>query len=275
MFKRSLLAASLAVLAFGAVRPASADPKFLDTYGGIYSARPLMGIPDDDRPKDAIMAQKNKEGKDSSFYASPFYRFSRFHFGNGDGFFDVMQYGGSFTYANVRSEKHPIQLQANIFNTNLDVHFRGRHNETDISGGDFVGKLGLMVPKSAGAPAVSFVGRYQKIENAGSRVDALLAVDQRVAQGLFLTGNVGYGLNDPDSNPHDTDAIVSGVGFTWSPSRWPKLSLSGDYTLDNALDGEDFWSASLAYSFTNRAAIRVGGGKNSTIFANYVGRFNF
>ena len=72
MIRKSLLAASVMVLALGAGKAASAEPVFLEPYGELNSARTFSSSPADSRPKDALQGQNSGEGaKANSFIISP------------------------------------------------------------------------------------------------------------------------------------------------------------------------------------------------------------
>jgi len=262
MLRKTLLAASLALLAFAAAKPASATPTFLEPYGDIFGARTFLSSPADSRPKDALQTQESKkENPTRRIIAQGFVRDSDLFFLG----------GGGLGYADVSNPSHPWSINANIFDADPDGP------GTDVIGFDVNGKFVLWQPASANLPVVSVVGRFMRITNAADRFDALLAADQRLTKDLYLTANLGYGNVDFDGGGN-VDAFVPGFGLTWSVS--PKLSVSANYIVDNAAEvfhdagGGDFWSASATYTFNHPLAVRAGGGKHGTVFANIIGKWD-
>jgi opacity protein-like surface antigen len=267
---KSLIIASLAVLAAGAGRPASADLKLLEPYGGIYSGRTLLGSPADKRPKDAQQNQTARmENIRQAFVVSPLFADSD---GNGG---DLTSLGGTVAYANSANQRHPWQLQGSGLNNHIHV---GRVGSADLSQFDVTGKYVLLQPTSRSLPVVSIVGRWSDFQDLGARYDLLLAADQAIGHHMFATANVGWARST--CNCGGDSALVAGLGLTYAITR--NLSLSADYTFSNAVDDSDLWTVAASYSFSRNSLVRVGGGKNSTlgqnsnlIFANYVLKVNF
>jgi len=246
--------AGIAALSACLTVPAQADPKFLEPYGGIFSARPFLATPGDERPKDALQAQATAEESSSRrLLVSPFVW-------NND---DATTYGLGFGYASVHNPRHPWSLGFRYYNTDFDNAGSSDTVDADL-------KVALWAPADPRLPVVSLVGRYQDYDDLGERADALLAVDQRICRDLFATVNVGWAdhINGSGSD------FVGGVGATWRAAHMPRLSVSADYTLDNEVDGEDFWSISALYAFDRTSAVRVGGGKHGSVFANFVAKWD-
>jgi hypothetical protein len=264
MLRKTLLAASLALLAVVAARPASATPTFLEPYGDIFGARTFLGSPADTRPKDALQTQEsNKETPTRRIIAQGFIRDSDLFFIG----------GGGLAYADASHPGHPWSINANIFNADPDGF-----GSSDI-GFDINGKLVLWQPASPKLPVVSVVGRFMRVTDRFDRFDALIAADQAITKDIYLTANLGYGNVDFDfAGVNSVDAFVPGFGLTWVVS--PKLSVSGNYIVDNAAEvfhdagGGDFWSASATYTFNRTLAVRAGGGKHGTAFFNLIGKWD-
>lgn len=264
MLRKTLLAASLALLAFVAAKPASATPTFLEPYGDIFGARTFLGSSADTRPKDALQTQEpNKENPTRRIIAQGFIRDSDLFFLG----------GGGFAYADSSNPRNPWSINVNIFNASPDGF------GSDEVGFDVNGKFVLWQPTSPNLPVVSVVGRFMRVSDRFDRFDALIAADQRLTKELYLTANLGYGNVDFDfQNVNSVDAFVPGFGLTWIVS--PKLSVSANYIVDNAAEvfhdggGGDFWSASATYTFNRTVAVRAGGGKHGTAFLNLIGKWD-
>jgi len=263
MVRKLVLAGALVALAFGVGRPAAADPKFLEEYGDIFGARPLLDT-GDTTPLNALQGQAEK-GKDLSFFVSPFFR--RMDVPGGD----VWLAGGGVGVNGGTTGAHPWQVYADFFNTRGEPDFG---DSFDRFGWDVVGKFGVWdLSKKARkgfAPVVSVFGRYQDIQSFGHRWDVGLAVDQKVANTVYLTGNLGWAEGHPRHFGSQSD-IVPGVGLTWAPMR--RVSLSADYVVDNDVDGGDSWSVNAAYKFGRDLSARIGGGEHDTLFGNLIWRF--
>jgi hypothetical protein len=272
--RRCLLALGLLLSGLIPARPAKADPKFLDPYGEIFSARPVLTSPDDGRPKDALQRQPSKK-KDATdkFLVSPFLNWSQF------GGVTYFQTGLGLLYANDRMSGHPWQVNVNLYN------FNTKYTGADLNtfGQDYNFKYVVWQGKKSTLPVVSLVGRYQHLENnsftiSGNRFDGLLAIDQKISRDLYFTANGGYAHIDPYNKAFggfnkELSAVASGFGLTWSPMK--RLSLSVDYRLSNVVDiyegyGTDWWTISAAYYLDRFNALRVGAGKAHTWMANYV-----
>jgi hypothetical protein len=281
MDKKSLGVALLAMLVVGVGRPANADPKFLEPYGDIFSARPVLTSPNDGRPKDALQQQGTKK-KDATekFLVSPFYQWlqplAHFHFS---------QAGLGLLYASDRMSGHPWQFNVNLYNFNSNYPF------TDLNtfGQDYNFKYVVWQGKKSSLPVVSVIGRYQHLENnsftlAGNRFDGIVALDQKVARGVYFTAEGGYAHLDPynkgvSAGAKEVSAVATGLGLTWSPMR--KLSVSVDYRPTNVVDtneglyGTDFWTASVGYTVDRFSSVRVGAGKHHTWMANYIANLSW
>lgn len=251
---RTSILALAAAIALGAAAPAGADPKFLESYGGIFAARPFLAAPGDERPKDALQGQATRvEAPARRLLLSPFVW-------NND---DVTAYGVGFQYASVSNPRHPWSVGFKYYNLDRDGGF-------DSDTVDVNAKFVLWSPEEANLPVVSLVGRYQDYDDLGERADVLLAADQRVTREVFATVNLGWAdhIDGPGSD------FVAGFGATWRPVRSPRWSLSADYVLDNDVDGEDFWTVSALLALDRTSSLRVGGGKHGTIFANYFAKWD-
>lgn len=248
MRKSFLALAGVVLLSTGLLRPVQADPKFLEPYGGIFAARPFLAAPGDERPKDALQAQGAKtEVPARRLLVSPFVW-------NND---DATTYGIGFGYASVHNPRHPWSVGFRYYNTEFDGPGSSDTVDADL-------KVALWAPADARLPVVSLVGRYQDYDDLGERADVLLAADQRLSRDLYATANLGW-ADHIDGRGSD---FVAGFGATWRSARMPRFSLSADYTVDNDVDGEDFWSVSGLYTLGRTSAVRVGGGKHGTVFAN-------
>jgi hypothetical protein len=260
MVRKSLVAVTLALLAFGAGRPAAADQKFLEPYGEIFGARTLLGSPNDLRPRDAIQGQEEVGGRASAFIVNPFWRVQGFPGGG-----RATTLGGSLAYAGQVGANNPFQLWSNLYAFNPHGPVSTRF------GFDVGGKLVLWQPANVNLPVVSGFAQYRNIDLFGfNRIDAGIALDQRITDNIYLTGNVGFGYSDFDFTPSTTD-VVAGVGLTWRVS--PRISFSGDYVISNDVDGEDRWSIAGIYAVNQDLAVRLGGGKRDTFFANATYKF--
>jgi hypothetical protein len=269
MVRNSLIAASLVLLAVGVCLPAAADLKTLEPYGGIYSARTLLGSPDDKRPKDAQQSQGSRVADPKERFAvSPLFAHS-----DGKGT-DLSSYGGTFAYANSGSRSHPWQIQGSIFNNHVDESGVG---SADLLQFDVTGKFVLFQPARKDLPVVSIIGRYADYDTLGRRYDVLIAADEAIGRHMFGTVNLGWSKFDCDCNmPGD---LVAGLGLTYVLSR--RFSISADYTFENNSDLADLWTVALSYSINRDSLVRLGGGKNSTlsrnsnlVFVNYVLKFD-
>ncbi len=262
MVRKTLIAASLALLAIGGARPSSADARFLESYGEIFGARTIIGRPNDARPKDAIHGQEDGEdARTSAFFISPFYH----NRGYGGGFRRETFAGATLGYAGAIGDRNPYQIWSSLYSYNL-------HGPVDNRFGfDVGGKFTLWQPANENLPVVSFVGQYRDIDLFGfNRLDLLVALDQRITNNLFLTGNIGWGRGDV-AGAGDVDDLIAGVGLTWRAA--PRLSFSADYLIDNDVDGEDRWTLSGAYALNEDLAVRLGGGKHETFFGNVIWKF--
>lgn len=268
MVRKSLLAASLAVLAMGAGRAAQADPVFLEPYGELYSARTFAPSAADTRPKDVLQGQGGGENaKGSALVISPTFWTTDVPLGGG---FDanLMLFGMSFGYASAMGS-HPWSVTGTVFD--LDVDNPGPADFNQV-GFDAAGKFVLWQP-AGNLPVVSVVGHYMALPNFFHKWEATLAADQKIIDKVYATANLGYSRTDFNGGGTQDD-FKPGLGLTWAIS--PKLSLSGDYIFNNDADtfqtisatGIDTWSVNATYAFNEQASLRFGGGKHSTFFAN-------
>jgi len=265
MVNKSLLAVSLALLAIGVGRPAQADPKFLEAYPDIFGARTFLGSPSDSRPKDAYQNQESGEGnaRKRAFIVGAFGRFT------GSDFPPYTAVGGGVGYADVSSAAHPWEVKVQGYDYN--PHRLGFIDPADRLGLDATAKFVVWQSAHSYLPVISLVGRYRNINGFFNRWDAGIALDQKIVNHLYVTGNAGYGTADyvhsniVGNSFNDHSAFVSGAGLTWEIGR--KLSLAGNYVPDNAVENEDFWAAALTYAVNNDLAISGGGGKHKTFFA--------
>lgn len=270
MVRKSWVAALLGLLVLGASRPALADLKLLEPYGGIYSGRTFLGSLQDKRPKDAQQNQASTiDAARQRFLISPLFAHSD------ETGTKLSSFGGTIAYASSTNPRQPWQIQGSGLNNHVDVRGAGH---TDIRQIDVTGKFVVFQPTRDDLPVVSVVGRYVDYDGIGHRWDALIAADQKVCRQVFATANLGWSRFKCDCN--DTDAVVAGFGLTYVLS--PKLSISADYTLSNASDGTDLWTVAASYALDRNSLVRIGGGKNSTlgvvnrnlIFADYVFKFD-
>jgi len=262
MVRKSLLAASLALLVVGVGRPAKADPKFLESYPDIFGARTLLASPSDSRPKDAVQNQESGEGnaRNNAITVGAFGRFT------GSAFPPYTTIGGGLAYTSAGGS-HPWEVK--IAGYDFNPHSVAGFDPPGRLGDDATVKIIAWQPKESYLPVLSVVGRYRNINHIFHRWDATLALDEKVFNHLFVTGNVGYGTTDIVhtgilGTVADHSAMTSGAGLTWEISR--KLSLAGNYVPKNATEFEDFWGAQLSYAVNNNLAINAGGGKHKTFF---------
>lgn len=254
MLKKTLIAVSLGLLALGMGRPAAAQATFLSEYGLIEGARPAQGVVDNNQPKNALQAQNVGDAK-TAWILGGF--FSRQDIPGGD----AMQWGGGIGLVGLQNPRHPWQLTASVFNTNLDAG----PVDDDFLGWSVSGKYVINLPSRGSAPIVSVFGRFTDLDDLGETVNFGLAVDQRISPSLYLTGNIGW-LHL--QNGGDENDLSGGIGATLTSARWRKLSLSADYSFENDITGDDAWTVSAIYAANNNLAFRVGGGKDSLVFAN-------
>jgi hypothetical protein len=274
MVRKCLLAASLALLAIGVGRPAAADPKFLEEYGDIFGARTLLQTAEDTRPQSALMSPYY-EGRNHLLVVSPFYR----HWDMG-GSADANIFGGGIAWAQGTRSQNPWEVNLNFFDTNVnldrDSHFKKSSRSDDFNsfGWEAVGKFtiwgGYKDEYAYTGPVVTLVGRYREMQDLANRFDILVAADQRVTRSLYVTGNLGYGRLSPDVGDNADDVIL-GFGLTWVPA--PRVSISGNYVVDNNVDGQDFFSLMAAYDVNDNLAAQLGFGKHGSIYANAFWRF--
>lgn len=265
MFKKSLIVASLALLAIGAGQPASAAPLFLENYNDIFGARTFLQSEGDKRPSGLIddRASKDAENPKTRFIANPALRTTNVRGG------DVTQYGGSVGYANSSNARHPWELYVDLGITNVDA---GPGDQDYFSYAPTFKWVAFGGDRPSG-PIVSFVGRWADANGLGERWDALLAVDQNLGQNFFLTANVGWADLDPDAGNGDDD-FVAGVGATWRPRQWKNFAIAGNYVIDNDVDGQDFWGVNLQYAPDAQSTLRIGVGKHQTWLFNWAWKFD-
>jgi hypothetical protein len=255
MLKKTLIAVSLGILAFGLGRPAAAQNTFLDEYGLISGARPAQGVRDANTPKNALQGQELENAPKTAFIAGGF--FGRQDFGPGD----VTRWGGGIGYVGAQNAAHPYQLSASFYNTSLDI---GSFDD-DFFGWSVGGKYVINLPKSGSDPVFSVVGTFTDVSDLGESLFFGLAVDQKVTPSLYLTGNLGW-LHA--QNGADANDLYGGLGATLTSGRWSRLSLSADWQFENDITGEELWTVSALYAVNNNLALRVGGGKHDLVFAN-------
>jgi hypothetical protein len=255
--KSALIAASLALLVVGVGRPATADSLFMEEYGDIFGARTPTASPADNRPKNAVTAQKKKDDNGGELVVSPFYRQINVH-----GLL-FSEYGGGLAWDG-GSDHHPYSIEGDFFNS----HFEEDGATADRFSWAGQGKFVVWQPADKNLPVLSVVGRYEHFNGIENRIDVAAAADERVTQNIYVTANLGLAHTEGPNGGFDQNDFAPAVGATWHPSRWSHLSLSGDYVIKNNVDGIDFWSVSAAYALSNRTAIRVGGGKENTFFGN-------
>lgn len=237
--------------------PASAAPAFLERYGNLFAARPALTAPGDSRPQDALQAQENRvETPASRLVLSPFVRDD-----DRTGFF-----GGGAAYANVSNPRHPWSVD--FIYSRLGIDGSGEDFDTLSASGRFV----LWQPADPRLPVVSVVGSYFDPDDLGRRWDVLLAADQRVSDQLFATVNLGYGRSNFRLGEWESDFIPA-FGLTYSPC--PRFSLAADYGVDNNLDTRDTWSLSAIWAFDRTSSLRIGGGKDGLVFANYFAKWDW
>jgi hypothetical protein len=257
MVRKTCLAAALTLLAAGAIRPAEAHPRFLEPYGRIFQARTFLCTPVDKRPKDALHAQPSKlDDPRQRVIVSPFIR---------DDDFSTI-YGIGAGYANAKNEWHPWSIQGSYFHGTLDG-FNGPGQDDEFDGGEANFKYVLWQPANPKLPVVSIVGAWVHFGDFGDRYDALIAIDQCITPRLYGTVNFGYAAIDSDVSK-DHEALQVGLGLTYILTS--RLSISADYIFDNAVEGEDTWSAGFIYAFDHTWAVRAGGGKHNQVFANLI-----
>ena len=269
MVRKSLLVATLAVLAVGGGRAAQADPVFLEPYGELFSARTFQASPNDPRPKDAFQGQRaaDEEGNPASIVISPSFWLTDIPLGGGLST-DLMLYGLTFGYASGIGN-NPWSLTGTVFG--LDIDPPGAGDATAI-GFDVAGKFVVWQPAD-NLPVVSLVGRYMGAINQFHRWDVGVAADQKITNNVYGTVNLLYSRFNFNGGG-SFDDFKPGLGLTWSIS--PKLSLSGNYIFNNDADslqsvsptGIDTWSIAATYLLNQQASIRFGGGKHETFFAN-------
>lgn len=254
MLKKVLMVGVLALLAAGTSRPAAAQnsPVFFEPYGELYSARTVLPSVNDGRPKDARQAQGSRVENPSQrlSFQGGVYDTSGLFLG-----------GAGINYANNQWKNHPwsVSVFGNFFS--LDG--------TDDDGAflDFTGKLTLWQPRNNWLPVASVVVNYQDPDDYGDFFRVILALDQKITREAYFTANVGWS-NVQTVGGFDDDGIFSGVGLTWRPSRWPKLSLSANYNFDGDIQGEDTYSVSGTWAFSRDASFQLGGGKHDKVFGN-------
>ncbi|MCC2669608.1 MAG: hypothetical protein K0Q72_2079 [Armatimonadetes bacterium] len=255
MLKKTLIAVSLGILAFGLGRPAAAQNTFLDEYGLISGARPAQGVRDANTPRNALQGQEAEGASKTTFIAGGF--FGQQDFGPGD----VTRWGGGLGLIGAQNPDHPWQLTASFFNTNLDA---GGFDD-DFFGWSVGGKYVITLPKSGREPVVSVVGTYSDVSDVGESLFFGLAVDQKVTPSLYLTGNLGWLHAE---NGGDENDLYGGLGATLTTGRAPRLSLSADWQFENDVTGRELWTVSALYAVNNNVAVRLGGGKDNLFFGN-------
>lgn len=254
MLKRTLIAVSLGLLALGMGRPAAAQATFLSEYGLIEGARPAQVAADNNQPKNALQAQNVGEAK-TAWILGGFFSTQDVPGG------DATLWGGGIGLVGLQNPRHPWQLTASAYNTNLDAG----PVDDDFFGWSVSGKYVINMPSNGKEPIFSVYGRYTDLKDLGETVNFGLAVDQKVTPSLYLTGNIGWLHQE---NGGDENDLYGGIGATVSSARWKKLSLSADYQFENDLTNDDRWTVSAIYAANNNLAFRVGGGEDSLIFAN-------
>lgn len=233
---------------------AVAEPVFLDTYGGLHSARSFLRSPGDERPLDAWQSWGEPD-------STPAHRFLAGLFYRDDDRFTMP--GGGFAVA---GRVGRVGWSGDFFYGRLDP--AGAPGTFDTLG--VSGRLLLWEPPSADEPVVSLVGSFFDPEDLGRRWDLLLAADQRLNQSAFATLNVGVTQGNFGLSGTQTDLSV-GLGATWVLR--PGLSLSGDYVFENDVRGDDGWSVSATWAFSSGGSLRLGGGEERW-FAAYVRRWD-
>lgn len=251
MLKKSLVAAGIVALVISAGVPASANPVFLESYTDIFDGRTLVKSKDDSRAGSVL--QDAGEDVTSRWVVAPVFRIA--DLGGGA---EVSAWGGSIAYATSK-----LQVGVDIVNFSLDAG--GVNDRYNLAAAPTV-KVGVL---SRGNLTASVVGRLLHIDTIGSRWDGALAFDLGLGNSLFLTGNVGYSEVSP-SGAADVDDFVAGVGATWRPAAWPKLSLSFNYVVDNDVDAEDLWGVSAQWALDSRSLVRLGAGKHQMWMGNLI-----
>lgn len=236
--------------------PSAAAPVFLDTYGGIHSARSFLVQPDDARPRDAWQSWGAKDDEAPSYrlLAGAFYRDDDGSSLTGGGAALAGRMGrvgwsGDFFYGRLKADGVP-----GTFDT-LGV----------------TGRLLLWEPVDAAGPVVSLVGSYFDPEDLGRRWDIQLAADQRLSDSVLGTVNIGFGQGNFGNAGTESDLIL-GLGAMWAIR--PGLSVSADYVFDNDVRGEDAWSLSAAWALPSGSSLRLGTGTRETFFASYIHRWD-
>jgi len=255
MLKQTLIAVSLGLLALGAGRPAAAQVRFLNEYGLIAGARPAQTTKEDVLPRNAMQAQGGEEDSSHTFVVGGF--FGRQDFLGGD----ITQWGGGVGLIGNTDPRHPWQITARFFNTNLDV----AGFEDDAFGYAVGGKYVFNATGKRTEPVASFFGEYSDVSRYGEALQLGIAVDQRVSNSIYLTGNIAWTHVENGAAEND---LTGGVGVTLASGRWPRLSFSADYQWENDIVGEDLWSVSALYAATDNLSLQIGGGKNDLIFGS-------
>jgi len=268
-----MLAGALALLALGAGRPAAADPKFLEEYPDIFGARTLQYSPGNTTPGNALQGP-SEEGRDRLIVVSPFFRsFSPEHG-------DIFLAGGGIAYAHGARSQNPWEVYLDFFNAHVDPDFA---SSSDSFGYDVNGKFvvwgGYHREYDYTGPVVSIFGRWQEIQDFGHRWDLGIALDQQVSKQIYATANLSYSESDPNGNGNGKKngsdgkerGPVAGFGLTWLVTH--QWSLSGDYVIDNDVDGQDSFGVSLAYMVNRDFSVRLGGGTHGSVFGNILWRW--
>ena len=254
MLKKALFAGALVALCAVAPRPAAAQnsPVFFEPYGEIFSARPILPSAADTRPKDARTGQPSKRENPNQRIAIQ---------GGVYDTDDTFLAGGGVAYGNASNARHPWSIS--VFGNNLT--FDGF--DDDFMFLDVTGKLVLWQPTSVNAPVVALVVNYQDTEDIGDTLRFVVAADQRLTDELYGTVNLGYSM--VDTFGFDDEGLFAGVGLTYAPRRWNRLSLSANYNFDTDVSGDDTFSVSAIWAFGRTASVQVGGGDDSKVFANF------
>lgn len=255
MLKRLILTAAVALAAVSVVRPAAANPRFVEPYTQIFQARTFLCTPADARPKDALhAAPSDKSDPRQRFLVSPYLRDD-----------DVTFYAGiGFGYANAKDEWHPWGISASYFHGDFDTI------SENFDGFDVQGKYVLWQPADVRLPVVSVVGAAINFGHLGTRYDALIAVDERITNRIYATANVGYGHLDSDIR--NNTALVTGFGLVGAVT--PRFTLAADYIPYNAVEGEDIWGIGGIWAIDRTSIVKFGGGKNHLLYFNYIAKFD-